>query len=149
VRALNHWPVDVLRPSISFQTSIRNSVDARFLDPSRAGAAPQTNVKANEAFVNTPEPFKAPSEKEELEKVNVLYSLLENRYYDKVRLLMLEFKLSEQHLFCFQYPLSTRTLQPASNPGYYADLLTELEEAPTRSWFGRFINGWKGFVRLS
>lgn len=48
-----------------------------------------------------------------------------------------------------QYPLSDALIKPASNPTYYQDLLKELQEAPQRSWFGRIINSWKGFLRFS
>lgn len=48
-----------------------------------------------------------------------------------------------------QYPLSERMLKPASNPAYYDALIKEIDEAPKRSWFGRFVNKWKGFIRLS
>ena len=48
-----------------------------------------------------------------------------------------------------QYPLSERMLKPTSCPAYYDELIKELDEAPHRSWFGRFINSWKGFIRFS
>jgi cytochrome b pre-mRNA-processing protein 6 len=66
----------------------------------------------------------------ELAQVNALYSLLENRYNKK-------------------YPISDSFLKPASNPTYYADLLAEIKEAPNRSWMGRMMNRWKGFLRFS
>lgn len=47
-----------------------------------------------------------------------------------------------------QYPIQGSLLKPASNPTYYEDLIKELEEAPTRSWFGRWKNKWRGFVRF-
>jgi len=65
-----------------------------------------------------------------MEQVNVLYSFLENRYAKK-------------------YPISEQLTKPASNPNYYNDLLTELREAPHRSWFARMMNRWKGFLRFS
>ena len=49
----------------------------------------------------------------------------------------------------WQYPLSERILKPASSPRYYDELIKELDEAPNRSWFGRLVKRWKGFVRLS
>ena len=48
-----------------------------------------------------------------------------------------------------QYPLSERMLKPASSPAYYDDLMKELDEAPNRSWFGRLVKKWSGFIRLS
>ncbi|RQM07577.1 hypothetical protein DH86_00002032, partial [Scytalidium sp. 3C] len=60
------------------------------------------------------------NEKAELENANILYSLLGNRYRQMGSL-----------------------LKPASNPTYYEDLIKELEEAPTRSWFGRWKNKWR------
>lgn len=53
------------------------------------------------------------------------------------------------HGTLLQYPLSDTLMKPASNPTYYQGLLKELQEAPQRSWFGRIINSWKGFLRFS
>ncbi|RFU24573.1 hypothetical protein B7463_g11761, partial [Scytalidium lignicola] len=69
------------------------------------------------------------NEKAELENVNTLYSLLGNRYRQ-------------------MYPIKGSLLQPASNTTHYTDLMKELEEAPTRSWFGRMTNRWRGFLRF-
>ncbi|APA14348.1 predicted protein [Sclerotinia sclerotiorum 1980 UF-70] len=68
-------------------------------------------------------------EKRELGQCNALYSLLEDRYLGK-------------------YPLTSKTLKPASNPTYYEDLVKELEEAPKRSWFQQQVNKWKGALRF-
>ncbi|KAL5598309.1 hypothetical protein BROUX41_003632 [Berkeleyomyces rouxiae] len=65
----------------------------------------------------------------EMKQVNALYSLLEDRY--RVR-----------------YPLVGRILEPRSQPTYYADLLREIDEVPTRSWFTRFVTRWAGAFRL-
>ncbi|KAL8679256.1 MAG: hypothetical protein Q9186_004447 [Xanthomendoza sp. 1 TL-2023] len=83
--------------------------------------------ESKETLVTSLKPY---DEKDESEQVNVLYSFLENRYGKK-------------------YPLSDRIMKPLSNPEYYEKLEKELEEAPKRSFFGRLINSWKGFVRWS
>ncbi|KAL8674311.1 MAG: hypothetical protein Q9168_001304 [Polycauliona sp. 1 TL-2023] len=75
-------------------------------------------------------PLKPYDERAQLNQVNALYSLMENRYAKK-------------------YPLSDRLLKPLSNPEYYDNLLKELDEAPKRSFFARLLNSWKGFVRWS
>jgi cytochrome b pre-mRNA-processing protein 6 len=69
-------------------------------------------------------------EQAELEQANALYSLLENRYAE-------------------QFPLSGRLKAPASNPTYYDDLITEMQEAPNRSWFGGMMQRVKGSLRFS
>ncbi|KAI8946154.1 hypothetical protein F4801DRAFT_80032 [Xylaria longipes] len=69
------------------------------------------------------------SEEEQLRQANALYSLLENRYKRT-------------------YPITGTLLQPKSNPTYFTDLLRELEEAPSRSWFERFWLRMRGVVRL-
>ena len=69
-------------------------------------------------------------EQAELEQANALYSLLENRYAE-------------------QFPLSDRLKAPASNPTYYDDLITEMQEAPNRSWFGGMMKRVKGSLRFS
>ncbi|KAI0508746.1 hypothetical protein F5B22DRAFT_619433 [Xylaria bambusicola] len=75
------------------------------------------------------QPKLALSEEEQLRQANALYSLLDNRYKKK-------------------YPITGSLLQPKSNPTYFTDLLKELEEAPTRSYFERLLLRVKGLVRL-
>lgn len=129
-RVLTQWPVDLLRPEVSFQEVMRGRIDKRLLpSSSHTPQQPQDKVRANDALA-TPVPSQPFDEKGELEQVNVLYSLLENRYSKK-------------------YPLSDRILKPASNPTYYDALLKEFREAPQRSWFQRAINRWNGFLRFS
>lgn len=81
-RILNQWPVDLLRPEVSFQKTLQKRMDNR-LKPSTT--PPEHNVVSNEAQATVPTavPF---DEKGELEQVNVLYSFLENRYTKKVDL---------------------------------------------------------------
>ncbi len=47
-----------------------------------------------------------------------------------------------------QYKLSDRMMQPKFNPTYYKDLVTELEEAPNRSWINRVAKKFGGMFRL-
>ncbi|KAL8731651.1 MAG: hypothetical protein Q9181_004238 [Wetmoreana brouardii] len=124
-RALAQWPVDLLRPQVSFQDVMRRRTDKQ-LGPSSTDKASYDPTKESKDTLVTP--LKAYDEKAELDQVNALYSLLENRYTKK-------------------YPLSDKIMKPLSKPQYYADLIKELEEAPKRSWFGRFIHSWKGFIR--
>ncbi|KAI9860163.1 MAG: hypothetical protein M1813_006273 [Trichoglossum hirsutum] len=116
LRALARWPVDVLRPELSFQATMRT----RFL-PSTT-----TSPTSSPATVTATKILKPNG----LSQINALYSLLENRYSQK-------------------YPVSDAFLRPAFNPTYYADLLAEINAAPTRSWVGRMVNRWKGFLRFS
>ncbi|KAI1819216.1 hypothetical protein F4861DRAFT_158511 [Xylaria intraflava] len=69
------------------------------------------------------------SEGEQLKQANALYSLLDNRYKKT-------------------YPITGSLLEPKSNPTYFTDLLKELEEAPNRTFFERFMLRVKGVVRL-
>lgn len=80
-RALAQWPVDLLRPEVSFQKVMRRRIDKRFHP---AIIRPQDNVVANGALASVP-PAPRLDEKAELEQANVLYSFLENRYTKKVR----------------------------------------------------------------
>ena len=79
-RVLLQWPVDALRPNVSFQETMRKRIAHR-LEPSRV--KPEENVVANEAQATVPTTPKV-NEKSELEQVNVLYSFLDNRYTKKV-----------------------------------------------------------------
>ncbi|KAI9773340.1 MAG: hypothetical protein M1840_007555 [Geoglossum simile] len=65
LRALRRWPIDILRPELSFQTTVRRRVDARLLPP------------------RTPSASQPIDETAELAQVNALYSLLENSYSRK------------------------------------------------------------------
>ncbi|KAI0206569.1 hypothetical protein F4808DRAFT_454490 [Astrocystis sublimbata] len=73
------------------------------------------------------------SEKAQLRQANALYSLLDNRYKRGYPIA----------------PIAGTILQPKSDPTYFKKLLTELEEAPTRSWFDRFKLRIGGIVRLN
>jgi len=119
LRALSRWPKDNLRPECQFQDVMRRRIDRRFLPASTSNTPNAAQAVANSAV----------DEKMELEQVNAIYSLLENRYSRK-------------------YPITGSLLKPASNPSHYTDLVKELEEAPNRSWFGRMANRWKGFLRF-
>jgi len=119
LRALSRWPKDSLRPECQFQDAMRRRIDRRFLPAS----SPDTPNGA-QAVANSPI-----DERLELEQVNAIYSLLENRYSRN-------------------YPITGSLMKPTSNPNHYTDLIKELEQAPERSLFGRMINRWKGFLRF-
>ncbi|MCJ1298519.1 hypothetical protein MMC08_001309 [Hypocenomyce scalaris] len=125
-RALAQWPVDLLRPEVSFQKAMRQRIERRFI-PSTTNS--QDNVVANDALASVPA-ASGMDDKAELEQVNVLYSFVENRYTKK-------------------YPITEHLMKPASNPSYYEDLMAELQAAPQRSWLGSMVNKWKGFLRFS
>ena len=80
-RILNCWPVDSLRPEVSFQKVLQRKADET-LNPSSVKPS-QDNIVANEAKATIPT-AKSFDEKGELDQVNVLYSFLENRYAKKV-----------------------------------------------------------------
>lgn len=148
-RLLTQWPVDLLRPEVSFQKAIQRRVDTR-LKPSTT--APEDNVVFNQAQATVPTKV-AFDEKGELEQVNVLYSFLENRYTKTVRIRcilgggIMDVAMTDEYRN--QYPLSEKMMRPASNPNYYDGLLKELNEAPTRSWFQSMVIRWKGSLRFS
>lgn len=79
-RALAQWPVDLLRPEVSFQKAMQQRINRRVLPSTKRR---EDNVVANgvQAIVPTPVDSK---NKDELEQVNVLYALLDNRYTEKV-----------------------------------------------------------------
>ncbi|KAH0263371.1 hypothetical protein KCU91_g12768, partial [Aureobasidium melanogenum] len=64
-RILSQWPVDRLRPEISFQSVLKKRLEA----------APVATInEANTARTQAPKP------RNEAREINALYSLLENRY---------------------------------------------------------------------
>ncbi|KAK4136064.1 hypothetical protein BT67DRAFT_399114 [Trichocladium antarcticum] len=72
----------------------------------------------------------ATQEQADLKQANALQSLLEDRYKTKYR--------ADPSIFA-----------PKSKPTYYKDLVTELEEAPNRSFMGRMAKRLGGMIRLS
>ena len=148
-RLLTQWPVDLLRPEVSFQKAIQRRIDTRLKPPT---TAPEDNVVFNQAQATVPTKV-AFDEKGELEQVNVLYSFLENRYTKTVRICCIlgggTMDVAMTDEYPNQYPLSEKMMRPASNPNYYDGLLKELNEAPTRSWFQSMVIRWKGSLRFS
>ncbi|KAI9816937.1 MAG: hypothetical protein M1826_001709 [Phylliscum demangeonii] len=114
IRALNRWPKDLLRPEASFPDAMRRRLDQRLKPTATDGPAVSMLEHNAEA---------------ELEQVNALYSLLEDRYRRK-------------------HPVSEAFMKPASNPNHYTALLAELEAAPKRSWLASRLNKWRGFLRF-
>ncbi|KAK5018806.1 hypothetical protein LTR16_001202 [Cryomyces antarcticus] len=139
-RILTLWPKDPLRPEVSFEPLLRKRVADKTTGP------------------------------EQGRQINALYSLLDNRYTKKVTTRLfyphcqaaLPTRMRIRFAFCIfamlalnadgaavQYPVSPRMMSPASNPAYYTNLAAELQQAPGRSWFERYMNKWKGFLRFS
>jgi len=75
--------------------------------------------------IKSPPTDSAVAEKE----VNAAYLLLDNSYTK-------------------QFPLPESLMKPASNPSHYTDLARELDEAPSRTWFGNFAKRLKNMVRF-
>ncbi|KAK0908586.1 hypothetical protein LTR91_022919 [Friedmanniomyces endolithicus] len=76
--------------------------------------------------IKSPPTDSAVAEKE----VNAAYLLLDNTYTK-------------------QFPLPESLMKPASNPSHYTDLARELDEAPSRTWFGNFAKRLKNMVRFN
>jgi cytochrome b pre-mRNA-processing protein 6 len=105
---------------------------ARRLEKRKAQTPPSaavSSIKSKDATVSAVVPQKW-NEQNELEQANVLYGLLEDRYAK-------------------EFPLPQMLRRPASNPTYYDDLITEMQEAPTRSWIGSLIKRVQGSFRFS
>ncbi|KAL2399027.1 hypothetical protein ABEF95_008231 [Exophiala dermatitidis] len=121
-RIIKRWPVDRVRPEyVSFQKVMRDR-----LQKATSPAAAAGNAKANEAQPVSPPQW---DEAQEMRQVNVLYSLLEDRYFKA-------------------YPIPTKLRHPRSMPTYYDDVLKEMEEAPSRTWFQSLVNRIKGSLRF-
>ncbi|KAI4755042.1 hypothetical protein E4T45_14615 [Aureobasidium sp. EXF-8846] len=131
-RILSQWPVNRLRPELTFQTLLKKRIEA--------APVAQLNV-ANTAGTQPPKP------RSEAREINALYSLLENRYSTAVRNRLFEYASASSNTL--QYPLSNAMMHPASSPEHYTTLVRELEEVPDRSFFQRIATRWKNMVRLS
>ncbi|KAI9728394.1 MAG: hypothetical protein M1828_003794 [Chrysothrix sp. TS-e1954] len=123
-RILRLWPQDALRP-ISFQDATKRHLDSHIL---RRTVKPTENFEVpNAAQVTPPPPL---DEAREIEQLNALYSLLENRYKNA-------------------YPTSEALLNPNFQPAYYANLMKEMEAASTRGWLASKWLRWSRFVRFT
>ncbi|ERS95349.1 uncharacterized protein SPSK_02017 [Sporothrix schenckii 1099-18] len=127
--AFARWPKDQLRPDVQLQDVLGGQHLADRLAGRRSLASPVTDI-AIERATGRPPPNPPTSDLGQLRQVNALQSLLDDRYKKTHRL---------------TGPLMT----PRSNPTYYTDLITELEEAPTRSFLGRVRKRLGGMFRLS
>jgi cytochrome b pre-mRNA-processing protein 6 len=122
------WPADPVRPAtVSFPHIMRQRLSK--LHPSPSSSSSTITTTSSSTSPSSP-PTPAWDEAQELRQVNALYSLLENRYASA-------------------NPLPPSLRHPASNPEHYDALLRELEEAPTRSWFGGVWKRIKGSLRFS
>ncbi|KAL2072250.1 hypothetical protein VTL71DRAFT_11593 [Oculimacula yallundae] len=121
IRALSRWPADSLRPDCQFPIVMRKALEARF-PPTSTNASKTPGASENVAMSGLDEQL-------ELERANVLYALVENRFSRK-------------------YPITGSLMTPKSNPNHYTNLIRELDEAPRSSWIERTIKRWKGFLRF-
>ena len=69
--ALAQWPVDLLRPEVSFQKAMQQRIE-------RWCVLPKTDYPDGETGM-----FRTPPYRSEADQVNVLYSFLEDRYMQK------------------------------------------------------------------
>lgn len=107
-RALAQWPKDPLRPDFQLQDVLSKRIESQF-----KGAA-AVDARTEEA---------------QLKQANALYSLLEDRYKTKYRII-------------------GNLMEPRSNPTHYTELMKELEEAPRRTWLQRIAKRLGGMIRL-
>ncbi|CAK7243859.1 MAG: hypothetical protein STHCBS139747_005388 [Sporothrix thermara] len=127
--AFARWPKDLLRPDVQLQDVLGGQHLADRLSGRRSAASPVTDIAIQMATGRAPA---NPSTRDlaQLRQVNALFALLENRFQT-------------------QHALKGTLTAPRSNPLYYTDLITELEEAPTRSFLGRVRKRLGGMFRLS
>ncbi|KAJ9624175.1 hypothetical protein H2203_005626 [Taxawa tesnikishii (nom. ined.)] len=118
-RILTRWPVDRLRPEVSFQNVLKKRIE---------GATPAQGSVPN-AAEGAPAKTPASGQAPEMKQINALYSLLENRYSK-------------------EYPVSQNLLKPQSSPNHYTNLAKEIEELPDRTWWGNMVKRFKGMVRM-
>lgn len=158
-RLLRTWPSDVLRPvtfHTSMRKRLRDRFLTPTAAASPADSHATARERAEKTAANiqgsgkppdstsSPDSTSVPVEEkasrvaqmtpggrvqDEMEQVNALYSLLENRYSKT-------------------YPCSDRLLRPTSNEDYYHSLMAEMEEAPKRDWWTWKWLRLKGLVRM-
>ncbi|KAF8536134.1 hypothetical protein BDD12DRAFT_852447 [Trichophaea hybrida] len=131
VALIHHWPIDPLRPTISFRETLSARVNQYF----------GTHVEADATIPSQNTPAITPASSAEgkpvvkfdantvQKEIDILGNLLEDRFKKA-------------------YPLKENMLRPKSNPEYYEKLLKELDAAPERSWLESKLNFWKGVIRF-
>ncbi|KAA8910893.1 hypothetical protein FN846DRAFT_904663 [Sphaerosporella brunnea] len=126
-----HWPVDPLRPNLSFAETLQRRVHRYFGEPAGADSSIPTQNMGSAAAA-------APDARKQALKfdaariqneMNILGNLLENR-------------------FKATYPIGDNMLHPKGNPEYYDKLIEELEAAPQRGWLMNKLSSWKGWIRM-
>lgn len=78
---LAQWPLDILRPQLSFQNVMRRRIDKQ-LGPSTPDKTTYDPAKESKDTLVTP--LKPHDEQAQLQQVNVLYSFMEDRYAKRV-----------------------------------------------------------------
>ncbi|KAF2758151.1 hypothetical protein EJ05DRAFT_476412 [Pseudovirgaria hyperparasitica] len=121
-RLLTLWPTDPLR-QFTFRTVLQKRLTKHNESASRTQATTTTTPPAP-----APAPVSPQQQASEVVQINALFSLVEDRYATK-------------------YKLSEKYTRPRANPEYYARLMRELDEAPTRSRFSNWVRSWKGYLR--
>ncbi|CAK7562627.1 MAG: hypothetical protein SEPTF4163_000475 [Sporothrix epigloea] len=126
--AFARWPKDLLRPDVQLQDVLGGQHLVDRLSGRRSAASPVTDIAIKQATGRSPaDP--STSDLAQLRQVNALLALLENRF-------------QKQHI------LKGTLTAPRSNPTYYTELITELEEAPKRSFLGRVRKRLGGMFRM-
>ncbi|KAK2737242.1 hypothetical protein FQN57_000409 [Myotisia sp. PD_48] len=136
-RLVSRWPSDPLRPaSVSIPAYIQSRLSPRKPEQSQSESSLSSRLTSLFGKKQEQQPQSQPSTSTppeapllSTENINVLYSLLENRYQKK-------------------YPLTRKLRYPDSQPEYYDNLIQELDEAPSRSFAGRLKKKFTGFLRL-
>jgi cytochrome b pre-mRNA-processing protein 6 len=126
--AFARWPKDQLRPDIQLQEVLAGQNLADRLAGRRI-ASPVTDIAIERATGRAPA-NPPTSDLAQLRQVNALFALLDDRFKK-------------------QHRVTGTLMTPRSRPTYYTELITELEEAPTRSFLGRLRKRLGGMFRLS
>ncbi|EFX03629.1 hypothetical protein CMQ_557 [Grosmannia clavigera kw1407] len=131
--AIGRWPKDDLRPDVQLPDILSKHLADRLAGRSLARPILRPSgslVDGKDAAALSAVAPAPPSDLQQLRQINALFSLLDDRYKKANRI--------------------TGTLMtPRSNPTYYTDLVTELQEAPKRSLLGRISKRLGGMFRLS
>ncbi|KAL8404994.1 hypothetical protein RB594_009755 [Gaeumannomyces avenae] len=121
--ALSRWPQDVLRPETQLPRALAPRLERleQQQQQQQQQGAPHA-ASASGAAIPT-------GEVQQLREANALLALLDNRFKNR-------------------YRVREQTFRPRSSPDYYDNLIRELDEAPTRSAWSRWMTRIKGMVRL-
>jgi cytochrome b pre-mRNA-processing protein 6 len=144
------WPVDPLRPNLSFAETLSARMQQYFGTHADADSSLPTQNTGSPAPDTGRQALKFDAAHIQNE-INILGNLLEDRFKSTVsgQGLGADEEAMVRLMREIQYPVGENMLRPKGNPEYYEKLMKELDVAPQRNWLQSKLSSWKGWIRMN